>query len=262
MENREILVANTKTQTRNKVVTNATTLGELKAVLDREGIDYEDMTFTEGISKTQLLNDDTQLPQNLMYKGQLTNNLVILLTNTKKKIASGAGSRADAYAIIRNRNLQEAVKSHFGRNFTQVPTSDLIAFITENERRCKSDAESCHSNPCCKSDAENHPATNNPCYPLSVAGIITDSFCTVVKQLYKEAVISCTDLPFISQKVTDAVNALQKDDSAKFSKPSFSVPETAHAEETAASNACNDSIEGISDDDIDDMIDDLEDFDL
>lgn len=253
--NREILVANTKTQTRNKVITNATTLGELKAALDREGIDYEGMTFTEGISKTQLLNDDTQLPQNLMYKGQLTNNLVILLTNTKKKIASGAVSRADAYAIIRNRNLQEAVKSHFGRNFTQVPTSDLIAFVGESNGNSSSNSNSssCSSNPA----TENHPApaTNNPCHSLSAAGIITDSFCTVVKQLYKEAVVSCTDLPFISQKITDAVNAIQKEDSAKFQKPSFSAPET--VEDTVGEAIDNDSIKGISDDDIDDMIDDL-----
>ena len=87
---REILIANTKTQKRSKITTSATTLGELKNDLRAAGIDFSNMTFTEGISKTQLLSDDTQLPQNVMYKGQPTNNLVILLTNTKKNIASGA----------------------------------------------------------------------------------------------------------------------------------------------------------------------------
>ena len=129
---REILIANTKTQKRSKITTSATTLGELKADLQAAGIDYSNMTFTEGISKTQLLNDATQLPQNVMYKGQPTNNLVILLTNTKKNISSGAMTRKEAYQAIRDNNLQDAVKEKFGRNFTQVPTSDLLIFIAQN----------------------------------------------------------------------------------------------------------------------------------
>lgn len=129
MDAREILIANTKTQKRSKITSSASTLGELKAELSAAGVDYSDMTFTEGISKTQLLNDDTQLPQNVMYKGQPTNNLVILLTNTKKNIASGAGDRAAAYTAVKNNNLQDAVKEHFGKNFTQVSTIDLWNFI-------------------------------------------------------------------------------------------------------------------------------------
>lgn len=129
---REILIANTKTQKRSKITTSATTLGELKADLQAAGIDYSNMTFTEGISKTQLLNDATQLPQNVMYKGQPTNNLVILLTNTKKNISSGAMTRKEAYQAIKDNNLQDAVKKKFGRNFTQVPTSDLLVFIAQN----------------------------------------------------------------------------------------------------------------------------------
>lgn len=131
MMEREILIANTKTQTRSKITTAATTLGELKAALDAAGVDYSGMTFTEGISKTQLLDDATQLPQNLMYKGKATNNLVILLTNTKKNIASGiyAEDRKACYSIIKEHNLQDAVKEEFGRNFTQVPTTDLQNFV-------------------------------------------------------------------------------------------------------------------------------------
>ena len=63
---REILIANTKTQKRSKVTTSATTLGELKADLRAAGIDYSGMTFTEGISKTQLLDNATQMPQTVM----------------------------------------------------------------------------------------------------------------------------------------------------------------------------------------------------
>lgn len=139
MENREILVANTKTQKRSKVTTDATTLGELKAALTAAGVDYSGMTFTEGISKTQLLDDATQLPQNVMYKGQATNNLVILLTNTKKNIASGMGTRAEAYSILKANNLQDDIKDMFGRNFTQVPTTDLWLFIEDHTDNTEGD---------------------------------------------------------------------------------------------------------------------------
>ena len=132
MENREILVANTRTQRRDKIITNATTLGELKSALTSAGIDFSGMTFTEGISKTQLLDDATQLPQNVMYKGNPTNNLVILLTNTKKNIASGIMSRQEAYAAIKRHNLQDEIKEVFGRNFTQVSTEALETFLAKN----------------------------------------------------------------------------------------------------------------------------------
>ena len=132
---REILIANTKTQKRSKITTSATTLGELKTDLRAAGIDFSGMTFTEGISKTQLLSDDTQLPQNVMYKGQPTNNLVILLTNTKKNTASGVLSRKEAYNLIKQNSLENAVKIEFGRNFTQVPTLDLIKFIEANVKK-------------------------------------------------------------------------------------------------------------------------------
>ena len=132
MIEREILVANTKTQTRKKITTNAATLGELKAVLTQEGIDYTDMTFTEGISKTQLLDDSTPLPRDVMYKGAPTNNLVILLTNTRKKIPSGMGTRKEAYAIIKENDMMEGIKDEFGYNYTNISTEDLWNYINEH----------------------------------------------------------------------------------------------------------------------------------
>jgi hypothetical protein len=134
METRTILVANTKTQQRYSVESSATTLGELKAQLRAQGIDYSGMSFMEGISKTQLLADDTPLPTNVMYKGAPTNNLVMLLTNTQKNIASGAdGSRKDAYAIIKaSTALQDTIKETYGRNYTQVPTTELWHIINQS----------------------------------------------------------------------------------------------------------------------------------
>ena len=132
MEAREILIANTSTQKRDKLTTNATTLGELKAAMDAAGIPYGDLSFTEGITKTELLSDDTQLPHDVKYKGNITNSLVILLTNTKKKIESGMSSRAEAYQMIYENELQQEIKETFGRNFTQVPTYNLWEYLVSN----------------------------------------------------------------------------------------------------------------------------------
>lgn len=128
---REVLIANTKTQKRYKLNTSATTLAELKNNLAAQGIDYDGMSFTEGISNTQLLDDQSQLPANLNYKGKVTNNLVIILTNTTKRIESGAVSaeRAELFDFIKSHSLQDKVVAEFGKNMTQVKTDALKNFI-------------------------------------------------------------------------------------------------------------------------------------
>lgn len=121
---RTIMVADTKTQKKYKITTNASTLGELKQCLSENGIDYSGMAFTEGITKSTLTEDNAPLPTNIPYKGSTTNNLVLLLTNTRKNIASGM-NRKEAYGLIKQHGLQDTVKAKYGRNFTQVPTDDL-----------------------------------------------------------------------------------------------------------------------------------------
>jgi len=132
MTEREILIANTRTQKKSKLMTSATTLGELKVAMREAGIEYGDLTFTEGITKTQLLDDASPLPQNVMYKGQPTNNLVMLLTNTKNKIDSGCGTRQEAYAIIKENNFMQGIQEKYGYNYTNVSTEDLWDYINNN----------------------------------------------------------------------------------------------------------------------------------
>ena len=135
MEERKILVANSKTQQRYELQSAATTLGELKAELREQNIDYSGMTFTEGFSKTQLLSDDSLLPTNVLHRGQVTNDLVILLTNTTKKIASGVEdrSRVAAYDLINSMgaDVKAAIVKEFGRNYTQVTTAALWDFLDD-----------------------------------------------------------------------------------------------------------------------------------
>lgn len=259
---REILIANTKTQKRSKVTTSATTLGELKADLRAAGIDYNGMTFTEGISKTQLLDDATQLPQNVMYKGQPTNNLVILLTNTKKNIASGTMSRKEMYQAIKDNNLQDAVKEEFGRNFTQVPTSDLLVFlaqdgnaeVTETLDDKPADTE---NNDIIASEVEEKetPDTEDEDIPDYVDDIITDtrvdstvnSLYVHIAMLVDKEVLSVADLEELSGDIEYLTKVAKKEQNT-VEKPPF---------EGTPKKAVSTSDGSITDDDIDDMLDEL-----
>lgn len=259
---REILIANTKTQKRSKVTTSATTLGELKADLRAAGIDYNGMTFTEGISKTQLLDDATQLPQNVMYKGQPTNNLVILLTNTKKNIASGTMSRKEVYQAIKDNNRQDAVKEEFGRNFTQVPTSDLLVFLAQD-----GNAEVTETLDDKPTDTENNdiiasgveeketPDTEDEDLLDHVDDIITDtrvdstvnSLYVHIAMLVDNEVLSVADLEELSGDIEYLTKVAKKEQNTVEKLPFEETPK----------KAVSTSDGSITDDDIDDMLDEL-----
>ena len=254
MENREILVANTRTQRRDKVVTDATTLGELKSALTSAGIDFSGMTFTEGISKTQLLDDATQLPQNVMYKGNPTNNLVILLTNTKKNIASGAMSRQEAYAAIKANSLQEEVKRVFKRNFTQVPTEALETFLAKHNAI---EVETPDTTTSAGSDfdvdrQEKVSETEKDTLPMFIDDIITDtnimypvdSLYVHIAMLTAQNVLTVADL----EELKDNLGFLIK--VAKKEKNNTPKEETSREVVSTSDGA-------ITDNDIDDMLNDL-----
>ena len=149
METRKITVIETRNSKKTIIETAATTLGELKRDFTEYGIDYSDMTFFEGLTKTELINNDSILPTNVMYKGTPTNNLTIMLTNSNKKIKSGALSettpRSVVYSHIQNMGLQTQCVTRFGRNYTQVPTASLIALINDatknTEKKCECNNE-------------------------------------------------------------------------------------------------------------------------
>lgn len=138
MEARKITVVSTKTQKKSVIMSGAETLGELKKDLREAGIDYDDMAFYEGTSKTELKTDESILPKDVPYTNRSTgetintNELVFMLTNTNKKIKSGAMTRSEAYAAIKANGLQSAVLARYGKNFTQCSTSDLITVIQDS----------------------------------------------------------------------------------------------------------------------------------
>lgn len=132
MEARKITIVSTRNSSKKIIETGAETLEELKHALDEAGVDYSGLTFYEGLTQTELMNNSSQLPRDVQFNGKTTNNLVFMLTNTNKKIDSGA-SRTELYQIIKAKGLAEACKAKYGKNFTMCKTFELENLIAETE---------------------------------------------------------------------------------------------------------------------------------
>lgn len=170
METRKITIVSTKSQSKKVIMSSATTLAELKSDLRQNGIDYEGMSFFEGTSKVELKNDASVLPHDVPWKGTVTNELVFMLTNTNKKIRSGAMSRMEAYAEIKRLGLQDACYKKFGKkNFTMCKTSELIALIEGSK-------DSKEETPAPKAEAKKEETpVNTPVAPASNGGECVDA---------------------------------------------------------------------------------------
>lgn len=174
METRKLTIVATREQKKYVINSAATTLGELKADLRNNGINYTDMTFMEGLTRTELKDDASILPHDVVRKDRttgeetVTNELVFMLTNTAKKIRSGAVAmtRPQVYAAIKTNNLQDAVKKTFGKNFTQCSTEDLISIINKNVKK---------QTP--KTEAKEAPAAPAPCRVENALRKLVDILC-------------------------------------------------------------------------------------
>lgn len=133
METRKVIIINNKTQSQKTIMSNANTLGELKAEARNAGVNIEGMTWYEGHMRAELKDDSAELPATVMWRGQETTDLTFLLTQPEKKVKSGAMSRAEAYAEIKAKNLQKACIDKYGKNFTQCSTNDLFILIEESQ---------------------------------------------------------------------------------------------------------------------------------
>ena len=167
MESRKITIVQTKNQRKSVIMSAATTLAELKSDLRANNIDYNGMTFFEGTSKVELKNDASVLPHDVPYKGTITNELVFMLTNTNKKIRSGATnmSRMEAYNAIKSMGLQDACVKKFGKNFTMCKTTDLIALVQSNST----------SKPTPKTETKKEEKVKAPVVPTNNGGKCVDT---------------------------------------------------------------------------------------
>lgn len=188
MEARKITIVSTKTQKKSVIMSGAETLEELKKDLREAGIDYDGMTFYEGTSKTELKTDESVLPKDVPYTSRTTgetkntNELVFMLTNTNKKIKSGAMTRAEVYSAIQEMDLQDECKRKFGKNFTMCKTSDLVSLI-------ESKTTSEPATPKAKSvEVAAEPAPIVECVDIQARAALT----TLVNTLYEEDAIMYT----------------------------------------------------------------------
>lgn len=150
METRKVIIVNNKTQSQKVINSSALTLGELKAEARAAGINIEGMTWYEGHMRAELKDDSAPLPAVVTWKGQETRELTFLLTQPEKKVKSGAMTRPEAYAKVKELGLQNVCKQRFGKNFTQVPTADLVLLI-ESASNCAcapAEAKPVEAKPC------------------------------------------------------------------------------------------------------------------
>ena len=130
MERRNITVVHNNETT--IIATEAETLKELKLDLANAYIDIRDTDIFEGLSRTKLIDNESQLPKDVMYRGKVTNDLVIMVTTKEQKIKSGVADRAELYGLIKKNRLEDMIKKHFGKNFTNVSTKELSDIIFEH----------------------------------------------------------------------------------------------------------------------------------
>lgn len=211
MEARKILFVMNNSSSQKSIMSEAETLGALKADMKRAGINYDNMTFYEGRTRTELKDDASVLPTNVPVAAKgttpatTTNDLVFMLTTANKKIRSGAGDRPAAYAKIKQLGLQDACKAKYGKNFTQCSTSDLEALIADASPKVEPKVEA--------PAVEAAPIIGNTAVIISNAGSAKPR---VVKVVMETANVSMKEAKDIVEGVPSRIQGLTKEVAAKF----------------------------------------------
>ena len=207
MEARKILFVMNNSSSQKSIMSEAETLGALKADMRRAGINYDDMTFYEGRTRTELKDDASVLPTNVPVAAKgttpatTTNDLVFMLTTANKKIRSGAGDRPAAYAKIKQLGLQDACKAKYGKNFTQCSTSDLEALIAGASPKVEAPA------------VKAAPTIGNTAVIISNAGSAKPRVMKVVMETVN---VSLKEARAIVEGVPSRIQGLTKEVAAKF----------------------------------------------
>lgn len=211
MEARKILFVMNNSSSQKSIMSEAETLGALKADMRRAGINYDNMTFYEGRTRTELKDDASVLPTNVPVAAKgttpatTTNDLVFMLTTANKKIRSGAGDRPAAYAKIKQLGLQDACKAKYGKNFTQCSTSDLEVLIAGASPKVEPKVEA----PAVKAA----PTIGNTAVIISNAG---SDKPRVVKVVMETVNVSLKEAKDIVEGVPSRIQGLTKEVAAKF----------------------------------------------
>ena len=202
MEARTIWILDRATNTHVKIITDATTFGELKQAAKAAGVRYEGKDWLERISQQSPLSDESILPTNLPWQGKVTNDLVFVLTDTNKKIKSGLG-RNEILEKVRDLGLQQELKLKYGKPYTNISNDVLLKEVEEAEEALNTDDLFDDCDVCHKKD--------NKCN--SVIKVIAALLAGLPKEVVKDIENYYTDL------VKD--NAMHVVKSINFSKEDF-----------------------------------------
>lgn len=148
MEKRVITTVNENTHQKKVFMSEAETLGQLKADFAANGVEYEGFVLFEGNTGHSIDgNDNTLLPRDVtkINTTETTNNLMIFLCNDKKKIKSGA-DRKELYNKIVAFGLKDKCYAEFDKNYTNCSSKVLEALIKEWEDTHTANADVKNSN--------------------------------------------------------------------------------------------------------------------
>ena len=202
MEARTIWILDRATNTHVKIITDATTFGELKQAAKAAGVRYEGKDWLERISQQSPLSDESILPTNLPWQGKVTNDLVFVLTDTNKKIKSGLG-RNEILEKVRDLGLQQELKLKYGKPYTNISNDTLLKEVEEAEEALNTDDVFDDCDVCHKKDNKYN----------SVIKVIAALLAGLPKEVVKDIENYYTDL------VKD--NAMHVVKSINFSKEDF-----------------------------------------
>ena len=123
---RKIIIYSTKTGSKNELLSNAKTWGELKPQIAKLGIDVDKMLITETVRKTDLVFDLAELPETTFY----------LIARPKETKSGAVVKKSEPYPLNR-KELMAAIKvfteadpvlkAKIG-NISQTKTPDLEIF--------------------------------------------------------------------------------------------------------------------------------------
>lgn len=116
---------------------SASTYGQLKEELIAQGFDLSNTRVTEGNTQLDLVNDDAVLPVNIQKRGQVTNDLIIVMTPNARPKSGSIDVQNASYAELREEVKAlwhgpqfEAARDHFG-NYTQLKTDVMRDLLQE-----------------------------------------------------------------------------------------------------------------------------------
>lgn len=204
-------IVDTESQKTKEIKSNATTVAELKRDLRQNGFNVDGKTIQEALTRTEFKDDTSVLPHDVPYKGSTTNDLVFRLTKANKNVRSGM-DRKQAYDEVKRLGLGDAIKAKFGKNFTQVSTNDLIAFINANGKKGAAAPKPAKEAPKKEAPAKKEtPASGKECKCMNAL----KSLCSV---LVDNGTIDETDMETIFGETPAEAAAPASGSNSKYSK--------------------------------------------